>query len=328
MSDTANLPPLPPEGSPDFCEVVSVYIAVWNDLPPIQARRVMAHVQSCPVCMREYQQMKLASNLVSSMAQSRPSTQVDQAVMNAIHAQRIPGRKVVPINKHVTTASLSRRPDFRQRRVASRAIVIAVAAVAVIALALTALIPSMMPHQQEAFALPKSLPWSQDVVFYTQMETNAQGQQYQVKTYHDMTDDMTNSETTMSNNVDVVVVQDTQHSLALDMMHHVAQWNAHSWQSDASVFENLSHLQTDLASGKAIYIGKGTFNNQPVYRIHWGNSILLLGMDYMPVNVLDSTSQQPLYQNVQWLDAKQVPDSTWDMSVPPGFHLGQLPAKA
>ncbi len=327
MSDILQLPSIPPEGSPDFCQVVSLYIAVWSDLPPAQARRIMAHVRSCPTCMREYQQIRQASTLVASLAVSEPSAHVDQAVMNAIYAQRTPGKKVIPINRRVSTISLSRRPDFRHARPRTALIGVAAAA-AVLLIALAALIPSLTPHQQQTFALPKSLPWSQEVVYYTQTETNAQGQQYQVKTYHDMTDDMTNSETTMSNSLDVVVVQDTKQSLALDMMHHVAQWNAHSWQSDASIFENLSNLRADLADGKATYLGKGTFNNQPVYRVRWGDSVLLLDMNYMPVNVLQSSSQQPLYQNVQWFASKQVPDSTWEMSVPSGFHLGQLPAKS
>jgi hypothetical protein len=332
MSDTLNLPPIPPEGSPDFCQVIGLYMSVLSDLPPAQGRRIMAHIQSCPVCMREYQQIRRASTLVASLAVSEPSSHVDQAVMNAIYAQRTSGKKIVPINRKVSTASLSRRPDFRSAR--PRPVLIGVAAAAaVLLIALATLIPSLtsvMSHQQQAFSLPKNLPWSQDVVYYTLTETDAQGQQYQVKAYHDMTDGMTNSETTMGNNVDVVVVEDqnTQQTLGLDMNHHVAQRDVSSWQVHAPAFDNLSQLRTDLANGKATYLGKGTFNNQPVYRIRWGNSILLLGMDYMPVNALQASSQQPMYQTVQWLASKQVPDSTWDMSVPSGFHLGQLPTKS
>ena len=329
MSNTINLPPLPPESSPDFCQVISLYIAVWNDLPPVQARHIMAHIRSCPTCMREYQQARQTSALLASLAVSQPSARVDQAVMNAIYAQRVPGRKIIPFRKRVSTASLSRRPDFRRapRRTASIAVSV-VAAAAVLLIAFAALMPRVTSHQQNALAVPRTVSWSQGVVFYTQKKTDAQGEQYEVKTYHDMSDDMTNSETTMNNSLDVVVVQDTQKSLALDMMHHVAQWNANSWQSNAAIFENLSHLRSDLADGRATYLGKGTFNDQPVYRVRWGDSTLLLGMDYMPVNVLQGSSQQPVYQTVQWLDSKQVPDSTWDMSVPHGFHLGKLPTKS
>jgi hypothetical protein len=116
----------------------------------------------------------------------------------------------------------------------------------------------------------------------------------------------------------------------MDMMHHVAQWNAQAWATDESMF-NLQQVRSDLQTGKAAYLGKGSFNGQPVYQIRCpNNQVLLLNMNYMPVNVLQVTSSsnagQPVYNTVEWLQSSKVPDSTWDMNVPHDFKMGTLPS--
>ena len=60
-------------------------------------------------------------------------------------------------------------------------------------------------------------------------------------------------------------------------------------------------------------------------------AILLLDMNYLPVNVLENVNSagvgQPVYTALHWLAPSQVPSSTWDMSVPGGFSMGALPSQ-
>jgi hypothetical protein len=62
-----------------------------------------------------------------------------------------------------------------------------------------------------------------------------------------------------------------------------------------------------------------------VYRIRFRDGlVMLLDMQYRPVNVLSGTGE-PLYTSLQLLSPSQVSPSMWDMSIPPGYHMGTLP---
>ncbi len=187
--------------------------------------------------------------------------------------------------------------------------------------------------QQQAFALPANLSWNNGIIYQVQAWTAKNGAQYQTKTYYNPSEHMVNAETTSSDGMDVVVVEDQQanQALGMDMTRHVAQWNAQAWATDESVFD-LKKVRSDLQTGKAVYLGKSTFQGQAVYEIRCpNNQILLLNMNYMPVNVLqasaNSNTGQPIYNTVEWLQSSQVPDSMWDMNVPQNFKMGSLPTR-
>ena len=119
--------------------------------------------------------------------------------------------------------------------------------------------------------------------------------------------------------------------LGMDMMHHVAQWNADAWAVDDSVFD-LAELRHELQTKSAVYLDKESFQGQEVYRIRCKDGlVMLLDMDYMPVNVLQGSSSsdmaKPMYDTLKLMPASQVHASMWNMSVPPGFHMGTLPSK-
>jgi hypothetical protein len=320
---------------------MALYIAVWQDLTPSQKALASRHIQSCETCTQEYQFVNSATKLVSRLSQEStvPSARVDQAVMQAIAARRETSKAPIKMR-----ARSRKQPVFSggSSRMASWAAV--AAAVLVVLVGGMTFIPGLhhssssttansgtSSTQKQAFSLPANLSWSSEVLFHVQTMTGKDGDQYQVKTYYDPSAHMLNVETKASD-MDVVMVEDQQahQALGMDMMHHVAQWNAQAWATDESMF-NLQQVRSDLQSGKAVYLGKGTFQGQPVYQIRCpNNQILLLNMNYMPVNVLQaagsSNAGQPVYNTVEWLQSSKVPDSTWDMNVPHNFKMGTLPS--
>lgn len=342
--NSTNLPPLPtPEqrGS-EVCARMALYIAIWQDLTPSQKALASRHIQSCETCTQEYQFVNSATKLVSRLSQEStvPSARVDQAVMQAIVARRETGK--APIKMRARSAR--KQPAFSggSSRMASWAAVAAAVLVVLVGgmtlisgshrTPTTANTHSGTPAtQQQAFSLPANLSWSTEVLYHEQKMTGKDGEQLQVVTYYDPSAHMLNVETTASD-MDVVMVEDQQahQALGMDMMHHVAQWNAQSWATDESMF-NLQQVRSDLQSGKAIYLGQTTFQGQSVYQIRYpNNQILLLNMNYMPVNVLQvsgsSNAGQPIYTTLKWLPSSNVPDSTWDMNVPKNFKMGTLPS--
>jgi hypothetical protein len=169
------------------------------------------------------------------------------------------------------------------------------------------------------------------VLHHTQTVKSSIGKVYKVSTYHDFATGRMNVETVMDGELDVVLVSDAHEELGMDMMHHVAQWGATQWSVDESMF-NLKQLRSDLQTKRAVYDGKAAFHGQDVYRIRYSDGeVLLLDMDYMPVNVLrtvnNSGTSAPVYDTLQWLPLSKVPHDMWDMNVPSGFKMGTLPAK-
>ncbi|MEO6887632.1 MAG: hypothetical protein ABI456_01315, partial [Ktedonobacteraceae bacterium] len=181
----------------------------------------------------------------------------------------------------------------------------------------------------QAFVLPQTLSWNGYVLYHRETHTDGNGKRYYIDTYHDVSSGRMHVETTMGDQLDVVAVGDDHKMLGLDMMHHVAQWDANAWDVDDSAFD-LATLRGDLQAKRAVYLGKGHFGAVEVYRIRCRNGdVLLLDMHYHPVNVLSSApgSGTPMYATVKLLPDAQVPGDMWDMSMPPGFHMGKLPAR-
>lgn len=318
------LPPLPPPGAsgPEICDIMRRYMAVERNITREQKRALAYHMESCRDCEREYRLLKRVDDLVASLPPSAPSARVDQAVMAAIAARTREGSL-----QHANTPPappLILKPARARSKVGW---LIAAAAVLFLALGSAFLLPRLLPSSLQGFALPTNLSWSGYVLYHTQDMMSSNGHPYQIVTYHNLHDNAMNVETVMNGKLDVVVVRDDQKTLGLDMMNHVAQWGADEWLSDETVFD-LAQLRKDLQSGHAVYLGKDRFNGQDVYRVRCGNGqILLLNMQYQPVNVLSADSK-PMYGTFHVMTPAQVSNSMWDMSMPKDFTMGQLPQKA
>ncbi|GER88395.1 hypothetical protein KDW_25570 [Dictyobacter vulcani] len=317
-----DLPPLPPQGAigPEVCAIIHLYLAVWQDVTPAQRQAVSLHVQSCPRCQNELSVLQRATQIVYSLPSSEPSVQVDQALLAAIRARRQADTRSAP-------AALPPRPLRSRKKQLPMRFIGVLAAAAILILALAFSVPRFINQPLQAFTLPTNLSWNNYVLFSKQAMTNAQGEHYQVMTYHQMQANVINVETVMNGKLDVVVVKDPQKALGLDMMHHVAQWDAQSWVDDTKFFD-LDRLRHDLSTGSAVYLGKDHFNGKDVYRIRYPDGhILILDMDYMPVNILpaDKNNGTPMYETIQWLYPSKVSASVWSMQVPDNFRMGQLP---
>jgi hypothetical protein len=303
-----DLPPLPPTDqiTPEVCSLVKRYLAIVDDLPEEQRHQIFYHLQHCPDCAREWQVLNTVTRAISLMPSSHPSPQVDQAVLAAIAA--------------ATQQRLSRR----RKGLRSRGGLIATLAACLSAVAVAALL--LVLHMQQSFQLPANLSWNSYVLYHTQTMTGSDGQHYHIQTYDNLATNQMYVKTE-AGQFQIEAVSDNKQTLGMDTTHHIAQWDAEAWSSDDSLF-NLAQLRSDLKTGKAAYLGKDTFQGQEVYRIRTAQGdILLLDSDYMPVNVLEvhQQSNEPVYERISWLSPTQVPNSTWEMDIPPGYTLGHLP---
>ncbi len=321
--NSTHLPPLPKEGETgsQVCETVRLYLAVLDDLTPEQIDVLFKHIQICSACGEAFQLLNETTRRVGSLAASQPSRSVDAAIMSLQYSQN---------ERH--TDKLVRRAPVRNRsiRVISQAVV-AIAAILLFMFLTTTHFIAFAPSKVSAFALPANLSWSNYVLYHTETITGANGMVYHVESYHDLGSNQMHVETMAGGQVDVVVVGDEKAMLGMDMMHHVAQWNADAWAVDDSVFD-LAELRHELQAQSAIYLDTVTFQDQNVYRIRCKDGlVMLLDMHYMPVNVLQGLSSsdmaRPMYDSLKLMPTSQIPASMWDMSVPTGFHLGTLPAK-
>jgi hypothetical protein len=329
MNNT-DLPPLPPVGAtgPDVCAVVRLYLAVSHDLNPYQVHIISGHLQTCSNCAREQRFMSRTTQMVASLEASQPSPRVDQAVMAAIEARSRTSAPSTPTFMRPATPYRTRRPRRSPVRLAGL-----VAAAAVLVIAIVSMLHFVLPGAgtSTAFAVPANVSWNGYVIYHTQTMLNNKGQSYHVETYHDMATDRMNVQTTMDGKLDIMAVSDGHKTLGIDMMNHVAQWNADAWSANDSIFD-LPQLRQDLQSGKATYLDKDQFQGQDVYRIRDDNGVvLLLDMQYKPVNVLEGATSpgtgKPMYDKFQLLDPAKVPRSMWDMSLPKDVKMGLLPAK-
>src|SRR5258708_25479393 len=318
----ADLPQLPRVGETgrQVCNIVRLYLAVLNDLAPEQVDQVLQHVSTCASCTWECHLMNSATRLVAGLPMTTPSARVDAAIM----ALQTAGN-----------GARSRKPARRgppPRRATWLIGQLAVAAVLLIALLTATHFSSIAPGGHQSFQLPPNLSWSGYVLYQSDTRVDVSGMVYHVNSYSELgADRMQHVETVADGQLDVVAVGDQHTMLGKDMIHHGGQWGAEAGGFDDSLFD-LAQLRHDLQTKVAVFLDKENFRGQHVYRIPEQNDlVLLLDMDYMPVNVLQGASGpgtgEPMYDTVKVIPASQVSSSMWDMSVPPGFQMWTLPAK-
>lgn len=329
------LPPLPQRGErgPRVCEIVRQYLPVINDLPDEQVEIILEHVHICAACADAHHSFQQVTRALAAMPESAPSQHVDRAVLEAIAAQTT----TTSAREETRAYRPAYRPRLSLRERIDRRVISITFGVALVAMVILALIGTFFYSgnialaPKTAFSLPAGLTWNNYVLYHSQTLLDSQGRRYQVITYYNLATGEKHVETTMGSTLDVVAIGNSGAMLGLDMMHHVAQWNASTWGSDESMF-NLSALRHDLQTSRDSYAGTELFQGQEVYRIRCANGLtMLLDAHYMPVNVLRGEvgpgTGQPVYDTVRLLPSSQVSSSMWNMSVPAGFTMGTLPAK-
>lgn len=331
-----DLPPFPTMGErgPQVCERVRLYLAIVDELSFEQVRVLSEHLKGCAECAAEFQLLRQATHLIATLPESTPSARVDAAVLAALQHRQRTVRASTKSHPSKITQETPRPRAVRRRATTGRALAL-VAALLVIVVAGVVLHGLLFPSGQgEAFRLPSNLSWNGYVIHYTQTRKDARGKPYQVEVYQDLGTDNMHIESSMPGKFDVVVVTDRSTMLGKDMMHHIAQMGSgvEGWATDGSLFD-LALLRHDLDTGRATYLGKGNFQGQEVYQIRASTGqVLLLNMRYLPINALRDFGGQgsgvPVYQTCQLLLSAQVSDSMWDMQVPSGFQMGQLPARS
>ena len=332
-----DLPPFPTLGAsgPHVCEAVRFYLAIVDELPFEQVRILSEHVKGCRKCAAEFQLLQQTTRMLATLPESMPSARVDDAIMALLRQQQPAHFASVQLHPEKHISSKPQALPVRKRASSSRRRVGTLALVAALLLALALggvfLRGLIWPASTtQAFALPSNLSWSGYVLHYTQTRNDAHGKAYQVEVYQDLGTNQMHIESMMQGKFDVVVVTDQQSMLGKDMMHHVAQEgnSVANWAVDGSAFD-LAQLRQDLAAQHATYLGQGTFANEQVYQIRTSNNqVLLLNMQYLPVNVLSNSSNVslPMYATCVLMHTAQVSDSMWNMQVPANFHMGTLPA--
>jgi hypothetical protein len=342
-----DLPPFPVLGSsgPQVCEAVRFYLALVDELPFEQVRILSEHVKGCAECAAEFHLLQQTTRMLASLPASTPSARVDNAIQAFLYSQQqakstpvpLSPAKSAPIRLQPTKQTSPLRQTLPARRHSRRRVgTLALVAALLLALALGGVFLRGLiwpaTSNPTAFALPANLSWGEYVLHYVQTKIDAQGRSYQVEIYQDLGTNQMHIESKMQGEFDVVVVIDQQTMLGKDMMHHVAQeGNAvANWAVDGSTFD-LGQLRQDLTTQHAVYLGQSTFANQPVYQIRTSNGqVLLLNMQYFPVNVLSTSSSSgtPMYATFALVPNAQVSDAMWDMQVPSNFHMGELPTKS
>jgi hypothetical protein len=323
--NSTDLPPIPKVGEygPQVCNTVRLYLAVLDDLSPEHVNLLFKHVSTCSTCTGEFQLLKSTTRLVEGLDMTSPSPRIDAAIM-ALQFDQNAMRTRKPVN-----VAHHRRPSVR---IISQAVVAIAAILFFVFLTATHFI-AFAPGGAKAFELPASLSWSNYVLYHSETRIGTNGMVYRVESYHDLGSNHVHIETTaMANDqLDVVVIGDEHSMLGMDMLHHVAQWDADIWAVDDSLF-NLAELRNELQTKSAVYLDKESFRGQEVYRIRCKDGlVMLLDMDYMPVNVLrgstNSDMAKPMYDTLKLMPTSEISSSMWNMSVPSSFQMGKLPAK-
>lgn len=336
MNNT-DFPPFPAPGArgQQVCEVVRLYLAIVNELPFAQVSILSEHIQTCKECSAEFHMIQRVTHMVATLPMSTPSAHVDRAILAAIQKRGETSHASVQLHAK-NQEPLVRRLPTRKPTSHRRLISLALAAVLLLMLLAGVFFRGLIfsANNGQAFAIPKSLSWNGYILHYTQTKTDGQGQSYEVEVYQDLGTNQMHIESTMDGQFDVVVVTDAQSMVGEDMMHRVAQIGdgVAPWSVDGSMFD-LAELRQDIATHKMNYLGIGTFQGQNVYMVRASdNEVLLLDMHYFPVNVLQNYngpgSGLSLYKTFSLVPSAQVSDSMWDMTVPSGFQMGQLPAKS
>jgi hypothetical protein len=334
--DNSDLPPIP-DGvyNPRVCTIVRPQLAVLRDLPPERVQALYKHVDICPGCAEELRLLNWSTRLVAGLDASTPSAHVDDVIMAALAArnrERIAGPLSTTSQQHSESVRAEILPRRRvtgrvpQRLVglARAPLAAAFAAVLLFAVLATAAIFIRPP---QSFTIPATVSWSGYVLYHSETRIESSGIRYLIDSYHDLgTNDM-HVETMIPGLLDIVAVADGHQALGMDMMHHVAQWGAGTWTVDDSLFD-LATLRRDIQANRAVYLGKAQFNGRDVYRVRARDgSILLLNMDYEPVNVLRNNTGKPIYNTLILYPSQQISSSMWNMNLPPGFQMGTLPQR-
>ena len=335
-----DLPPFPAPGEkrPQVCERIRFYLAIVDDLPFEQVRILSEHVKGCARCAEEFRLLQRATRAVASLPASAPSARVDAAILTALRDRQTAAHTFTQLHPSKQVPETPRPSSTPKKRAASgrsRALGWTLAAALIlIVLAGGFFLRGQIFPSSQAFQLPANLSWNGYVLHYTQTRFDKQGKSYEVEVYQDLGSNNMHIESTMPGEFDVVVVTDNSDMLGKDMMHHIAQEGdgVANWAVDGSLF-NLFSLRQDLSTGRATYLGTGTFQGQAVYQIRASSGqVLLLNMHYLPVNALrnfnGAGTGTPVYQTFALLLSAQVSDAMWDMNVPHGFQMGQLPTSS
>lgn len=319
-----DLPLLPGrrEKGAQVCKRMHLYLAIVDQLSSEQARTLSAHLTRCTQCATAFQDMQQATRLVATLQESTPSARVDAAILAALQ----------PRQSTVSTRAQVHMPAPGRRR--SPRLTWALLAACLMVITAGIFLPRLLAGNGSSFHLPSALSWQGYVLHYIQTRNSSQGAPYQVEVYQDLGTNNMHIESQLPGQFDVVVVTAQSTMLGKDMMHHIAQMGrgAAGWMTDGSPFD-LDLLRENLATGNATYLGIGNLQSQRVHQIRMDNGqILLLNMDYLPVNVLSNFrgpgTGVPIYHTCQLLLSTQVSDSLWDMRVPPNFQMGPLPASS
>lgn len=328
-----SLPPLPAinQSGPEVCAVVRLYLAVMDDLTLTEEQVALlnAHIAACAACGEEFRVLEHATRLVRRTAATAPSPRVDAAIRALIEGGR---QRQRPAATPTLITRRTRRIVPRRRLVGLPGGLVA-AAVVLLALFASLHFTSIFDNTspQTTFALPAHLSWNQYVLYHSETRTSASGELYQVESYDELSTGNMHVETKMDNQLDIITVGNDHETLGMDTIHHVAQMGADQWMVDDSLFD-LNALRHDLRTKDAVYIDTKSFRGQTVYRIRCKDGlVMLLDMQYRPVNVLRGAvgpgTGEPIYTALQLLPPSQVSASMWDMSVPQGYHMGNLPAQ-
>jgi hypothetical protein len=319
-----DLPPIPKAGTPgsQVCAIMRLYLAVLDDLPAEQVHLVFEHIDTCAGCAAELKLLTLAKRLLPGPADLPPPSHVDQAVLGAIatwSSTHTP-EHMRPLQPHHPPRSCHLLGPMGQ---------VAAAVMLLIAITIVRMLTGAVTPLR-VFVLPANLSWSGYVLFYRETKVGMNDTQYRVNCYHDLGTGRMHVETIAGSDLDIVVVGNDQVLLGKDLIHHIAQWDANAWSVDDSMFD-LAQLRSDLQANRASYEGVDYFHGQEVYRIRRGNGlVLLLDRHYWPVNVLSDAhgpgTGAPIYETLTWLKISQVPGALWDIRVPAGFRIGDLPA--
>jgi hypothetical protein len=319
-----DLSPLPgrDEKGAQACARIHPYLAIVDELSTEQAYALSEHLTRCTQCARAFQHIQQANRLIATLPESRPSARVDATILTALQQRQ-----------RTTAVSAQIHMHAPGRRRSSRLTWTLVAA-SLLVITAGILLRGLLVGGGAGFRLPPTLSWHGYVLHYIQTRDSSQGQSYQVEVYQDLGTNNMHVESQLPGQFDVVVVSDKATMLGKDMMHHIAQMGSGvaGWMTDGSLFD-LDLLRHDLATGNATYLGIGRFQGQKVHQLRMDNGqILLLNMDYLPVNALRNFHGQGtgtlVYRTCQLLLSAQVSDSLWDMQVPSDFQMGPLPTSS
>ena len=356
------------EVGPHVCSTVQLYLGVIDDLADGQIEIIGEHVRACADCAAVQYLMQGTTNVISDLPSLLPSSRVDEAVREAIAARGngrgyveptsaekvgvlayagrkdprksgegdaalsiLRGRRKRPHPSSTPPPPLREFPKGRRRVGLRWGVAASVAMAAIVLLSFLAMmhfVPGVGPGPQ-AYTLPATLSWNGYVIYHSEMRIDAHGERYHVNTYYDPGTGRFHVETVMPGSMDVVAVGDGHSTLGMDMMHHVAKWQANGWSSDESMFD-LPGIRSDIKMSRAAFIDKDMFRGQAVYRIRCSNGlVLLLNMQYQPVNVLRGAvgpgTGEPIYDTLVMMPSSHVTGNMWDMRVPAGFKMGKLP---